>query len=229
MSPQSPQFFQVMTPTSLYTNTHRHRALLLRQELKMAKTGNGRGFHASSWVFQGLRHYSKLSLGPMFSHWCQVGQPQVGISHFSHLFAVLLHLNCQFDILHPQHEQGRYRWEVGRQTKTTIRLLNAFLKKWMLSVHLFELPHAVHKPKHSAEYVFKVNTGQMSVLSWQWHKFELCCFLRRSKDPLPTSTPAWEMVRCYDVNLTIQKHLKDSDLLKSTSQVMHKSLWVTQS
>lgn len=67
----------------------------------------------------------------------------------------------------------------GGQTERTMRLLNAFLKNWMLSVHLFELPHAVYKPKHSAEYVFKVNTGQMSVLDWQLHRFQLFYCLRR--------------------------------------------------
>lgn len=158
-----------MTHTFPYTNTHRHRALLLRQEFKMADIGNGRGLHPSSWGLPGAETVPQTlswTMSNSLSHWWHMGQPQVEISHYSHMFAVLLHLNCQFDILHPQHEQGRYRWEVGRQTKTR-RLLNAFLKNWMLPVHLFELPHAVHKPKHSAEYVFKVNTGQMSVLNWQ--------------------------------------------------------------
>lgn len=51
--------------------------------------------------------------------WCHVQQPQLEASHYSHLFAILPHLNCQADILHHQHKQGRCRWEVGRQTKTT--------------------------------------------------------------------------------------------------------------
>ena len=137
----------------------------------MDKPGNGKGMHPSSWVFQGLKQYSKLSLEHSQTRcfltdgrWCHVRQPQLETSHYSHLFAILPHLNCQADILHPQHKQGRCRWEVGRQTKTTVRLLNAFLKNWMLSVLLFELPHAVHKPKHSVEHIFNVDTGQMSVL-----------------------------------------------------------------
>lgn len=34
--------------THLFIHTHGHRALLLRQEFKMAKSGNGRGLHPSS-------------------------------------------------------------------------------------------------------------------------------------------------------------------------------------
>jgi len=91
----------------------------------MEQTGNGKSTHLSSWVFQRLKLFSKLSLGRSQTRVFLVMAGVAMLGSLTKDFS-LFTFACYFatlelsdDILHPQHKQGRRRWEVGRQTKTT--------------------------------------------------------------------------------------------------------------